>query len=644
MEMQPRTPDAPGAMLRAPTQQEAPGRVGPIGVEEISMAMQDFELYKKGKADLDARVKANEEWYKLRHWDIVRKAEPNAGDPEPASAWLLNSIANKHADAMDNYPEPSVLPREEDDVPDAKILSGILPVVLEQNGYEQVYSDMWWYKLKTGTGVQGVFWDSSANNGLGDVAVKHIDLLNIFWEPGVKDIQKSRNIFTIEAVDRDILEKRYSFLAGKLSGTAIDIPQYTSNSQLDTTKKVVVVDWYYKVADGTRQILHYCKFVGRELIYASENDEQYRQSGYYIHGEYPFVFDTLFQTEGDPAGFGYIDVCKDAQMYIDKMGQAILKNALFNAKPRYFVKADGGVNESEFADPTKDFVHTSGARLGEEDIRPIVTSTLNPLYVQIMNAKIDELKETSGNRDVNSGGSQNGVTAASAIAAMQEAGSKLSRDMIKSSYRAYTKVNYYVLENIRQFYTEPRSFRIVGERGAMKYVQFNSRRMQQRPQGDMGMDMGYRMPIFDIKVRAHRENPFSRIAQNELALSFFGRGFFNPQLSDQALACIEMMDFEGKDQTTQRIAENGTLYQQLQQMMGQMLKLGQIVEADHPEYAGFTQSMAQQLGASAQQPMISTGGDVPTSTNTLGDVRQTSKNNTTTKAKDSAQAVAAPAK
>ena len=31
--------------------------------------------------------------------------------------------------------------------------------VLEKNGYEAVYDAMWWYKLKFGTGVQGVFWN-----------------------------------------------------------------------------------------------------------------------------------------------------------------------------------------------------------------------------------------------------------------------------------------------------------------------------------------------------------------------------------------------------------------------------------------------------------------------------------------------------
>lgn len=92
--------------------------------------------------------------------------------------------------------------------------------------------------------------------------------------------------------------------------------------------------------------------------------------------------------------------------------------------------------------------------LGENDIREIQTSQLDSSVVNILQLKIEELKETSGNRDFSQGGTSSGVTAASAIAALQEAGSKLSRDMIKSSYRSFTRVCNLCIELIRQFYDE----------------------------------------------------------------------------------------------------------------------------------------------------------------------------------------------
>ena len=130
----------------------------------------------------------------MGHWKNYR--DPlMPGKAQPSSGWLFNSIANKHADAMDNYPEPMVLPRAADDQATAQALSSVLPVVLEQADYEQVYSDVWWRKLKQGTGVTGIFWDPAARGGLGDIAVRSVNLLMLYWEPGVQDIQDSPDLF-----------------------------------------------------------------------------------------------------------------------------------------------------------------------------------------------------------------------------------------------------------------------------------------------------------------------------------------------------------------------------------------------------------------------------------------------------------------
>ena len=121
------------------------------------------------------------------------------------------------ADAMDNYPEPVVLPRERSDEESAKVLSSVLPVILEQNDYEQTYSDNWWEKLKHGTAAYGVFWNNQKENGLGDIDIRPIDLLKHFGEPGVTDIQKSRNLFLVELVDEEVLEEQ--------AGTAEAVPE-----------------------------------------------------------------------------------------------------------------------------------------------------------------------------------------------------------------------------------------------------------------------------------------------------------------------------------------------------------------------------------------------------------------------------------
>lgn len=565
-----------------------------IGKEQVQKANLTLQKYKEGKANLEKKIVDNEQWYKLRHWECMRGKKQ---DIQPTSAWLFNCIANKHADAMDNFPAPNILPREEGDKGEAEMLTSIVPVILDQCEFEQTYSDVWMYKLKTGTGVYGVFWNKEKLNGLGDVDIRKVDLINLFWESGITDIQKSRNVFHVELADNDVLMSLYPQLEGKLGGNTMDVAKYIYDDTVDTTNKTAVVDWYYKKNVGGKTVLHYCKYVNDVVLFATENDPAFTETGWYAHGQYPFIFDTLFQVEGTPCGFGYIDVGKNAQEYIDRGNQAIMMNMLANSKPRHFIRNDGSVNEEEYADMTKDFVHVDG-NLGQDSILPVQGKPLNNIYVEVINNKIDELKETTGNRDISTGGTASGVTAASAIAAMQEAGSKLSRDNNKAAYRAFRKLCLMVIELIRQFYDLPRCFRIMGENGAARYVQYSNAGIQPQSQGmDLGIDMGYRLPLFDIEVTAQKQSPYSKMSQNELALQFFGAGFFNPQAADQALACLDMMDFDRKHFIMQKIAQNGGMYQQLMQMQQQMMMLAQMV--DQARGSNIAQQLAAQFGGGA---------------------------------------------
>ena len=542
-----------------------------IGREQVAEAYQTLLKYKEGKANLERKIIDNEQWFKIRHWECMRD---KAHDVQPSSAWLFNAIANKHADAMDNFPSPNILPREEGDKGEAEMLTSIVPVILDQDDFEQTYDDVTYYKLKGGTGVYGVFWDKSKLNGLGDVTVKKIDLLNLFWESGITDIQRSRNVFHVELADTDLLAQAYPQIAGKSGTTSIDVSKYQYDDKVDTTNKSAVVDWYYKKNVGGKTVLHYCKFVGEEVLFATENDPMFAERGWYDDGQYPFVFDTLFPIEGTPCGFGYIDVGKDAQSYIDRADQAIMENMLANAKPRHFVRSDGSVNEEEYLDTNKPLIHVDG-NLGTDSIMPVQTNSLPEIYVKIKDNKVDELKETTGNRDISTGGTTSGVTAASAIAAMQEAGSKLARDDNKSAYRAFRRLVVMIIERIRQFYDLPRCFRIMGENGAMRYIQYSNQGITPQAQGfEMGVDMGYRVPMFDVEVTAQKQSPYSKMSQNELALQFFGAGFFNPQMADQALACLDMMDFDRKQFIMQKVAQNGGMYQQLMMLMQALASLG----------------------------------------------------------------------
>ena len=568
-----------------------------------------LQKYKAGKQSLERRVIAAENWWKLRNRfeEDKRPGAASAGDFRAVSGWLHNVIVSKHADAMEAYPEPVILPREPDDRAEAELLSAVVPCILEQNAFERTWSDAMWQKLKTGTAAYRVGWDPDKLGGLGDISIERVDLLNLFWEPGIADIQRSKFVFCTHLEDNDELEEEFPQLRGRLRGNPFTATRFLYDDAVSLDGKSTVVEAYYRRKRAGRTVLHYVKYVGDTVLYSTEEDTpqaspfrgkcpvrtlgdggaklgqvpssdpaalsvslsldsspeggaKNEAPGLYAHGRYPFVLDPLFPVEGSPCGYGFVDLCHNNQTAIDLMRSAIIKNTVVGATPRYFQRIDGSVNEEEFADLGRALVHVSG-NLGEDSLRQIGFSPLSGVYMDVLNSSIQELRETSGNTETSTGNISSGVTAASAIAALQEASGKGSRDSTRSSYVAYAQIVELCIELIRQFYGLPRSFRIAGRAGAEEYIRFSNAGLCPRPQ-----PFGAALPVFDVKVSAQKRNAYSRLSQNELAMELYRMGIFDEGKEQEALSCLRMMEFDGRDELIGRITASMGLREKLDEL------------------------------------------------------------------------------
>ena len=541
-----------------------------------------LQKYKAGKQSLERRVIAAENWWKLRNRfeEDKRLGASSAGDFRAVSGWLHNVIVSKHADAMEAYPEPVILPREPDDRAEAELLSAVVPCILEQNAFERTWSDAMWQKLKTGTAAYRVGWDPDKLGGLGDISIERVDLLNLFWEPGIADIQRSKFVFCTHLEDNDELEEEFPQLRGRLRGNPFTATRFLYDDAVSLDGKSTVVEAYYRRKRAGRTVLHYVKYVGDTVLYSTEEGEgdttvgdgtevvpcevdsasAPNAIGLYAHGRYPFVLDPLFPVEGSPCGYGFVDLCHNNQTAIDLMRSAIIKNTVVGATPRYFQRIDGSVNEEEFADLGRALVHVSG-NLGEDSLRQIGFSPLSGVYMDVLNSSIQELRETSGNTETSTGNISSGVTAASAIAALQEASGKGSRDSTRSSYVAYAQIVELCIELIRQFYGLPRSFRIAGRAGAEEYIRFSNAGLCPRPQ-----PFGAALPVFDVKVSAQKRNAYSRLSQNELAMELYRMGIFDEGKEQEALSCLRMMEFDGRDELIGRITASMGLREKLDEL------------------------------------------------------------------------------
>lgn len=557
--------------------------------DKVSEVLQILHEYKDGKTTVDMKATENQEWWRLRHWNVIQgKTEAGKAKVEVGSAWAVNSILNKHADFMDSFPKANVLAREADDEEEAQILSKILPAIEEHTAAEQVYNTAGYDFLIDGTAITAVLWDPMAHDGMGDIKKTNVDIHNVFWQPGIEDIQQSKYFFDVSVADVNDVKLQYPDIAEKIGGGKQGfITEYIHDDNINHQNDIEIINCYYKKLEMRpvlinidpqtvakhlvpREILHMAIIIGDQCVFCSEDNPEY-QDGFYKHGKYPYVFRKCFPVKDSPCGFGYLDIMKYPQRDIDKLDQAIMKNTMMKAKPRWWVKKNADINKEAFADWNEEIVEVGSGDLGSA-VQQMDVDTLPAIVETHLEAKIDELKEISGNRDFSQGSTASGVTAASAIAALQEAGSKLSRDINKAMYRGSREEYYLEIELIRQFYTEPRTFRIDDGSGRYEYMDYSN--VNIAPQ-DITTPEGtrHKKSIFDLEVSAEKQSPFSRASQNETAKELYQMGLFAPDNATSALVCLDMMEFEGKEKIKQQIQQNDTFMQQFQQMQQLIIQL-----------------------------------------------------------------------
>lgn len=585
-----------------------------ITVEEIRRATETLKKYKTGKAQLEARIVADENWYMMRNWEEQELATtPARYHLQTKSAWLWNAINNAHTDAMSAYPRSNILPREAGDMQEAQRLSKILPVVMEHNDFKETYNKVQWKKCISGTGAYGVFWDPDKHNGLGDISIERVDLLTLYWEPGVTNIQDSKNVFCVKMFDRDTIREMYPDIEDQSLNNASLKPKEYQNEDSGDKNDVPVIDWYYHRYNGKQKILHLCKYVGDTILFASENMEDF-QEGYYKHGDFPFVIDAMYPMENSPAGFGMIDVNKNTQEQIDLLNSAITENAIASSNKRWFYNPETGLNPDVLNDPTQRAIPIEGP-MGDDYIREFNVEPMPSVCVQILNNKIEELKQTSGNQDVANGVATGGATAYSAIKTLVETAGKNMKGANYGAYRAYKKLILMVIELIRQFYDVPRFFRITGEMGEQEFVPYDNRGLQPQPIPSIaGSDMGMRSPIFDVEVSAEQESEYSQMAQNEDAIRLQSLGVFNPQMADQSLMLLEMMSFRGKDDLMRKVREMGVQHKLLNYFAQVAITLAQRYE---PQTAQVLLQQMQQVQAEGAKGMPQMGA-APAAMNAQG--------------------------
>ena len=486
-----------------------------------------FEEFRAATESYRAKCRDNEAFWRTNHWHDTPAREEN--EPQPVTPSMFSTLESVLADLMDHYPDAVLLGEEPRDDKTAECLTQLLRFVLKRRNYRRVYRKKCRAALMKGASVQEVFWDATLLGGLGDVNVREWAIDHFFWDPKFEDVQAGRACFKTGYFPRSWFEQNYPkqapFIRGERRGREEEKAYLTD----DTSEDVMLLEYWFKEYDreSGRARVHLCKLAGGVLL---EDSRKTRPEGMYAHGLYPFIVEPLYPLSGQPVGLGLIDVLKNLQVYADRLDQIILKNALMSGKMKLLINRSADVDERSLLDADSEVVRAS--RIDEGAIRWMQCQPLGSYLLSYQQAKVSAIKEESGQNLFNRGEAGGGITAASAIVALQEAGSKRSRVLIDQLFDGYEQMVRMMIAVIQENYTEKRVFRIHGPgEGRFAYGGKNDE-----------ID-------FDVSIQVQKQTPYSKLYQNELAMELLKAGVI------RSTDALEMMSFEGRERILVRALE-----------------------------------------------------------------------------------------
>lgn len=532
------------------------------------------------------RMHKNEKLYHGKHWEEQEiEGDPNA--PQPVTPIIFSTIENIKADLSNRIPTGTIKPENSDNEDFARALTRVCEQDLEANDWATecgaLYHDLTVY----GWNVQEVGFDSYAMQGKGCAYDRRVAPFGFMCDPLCENPQDGRACFKFGTRTREWFRQHYPNDFEEIDYTAETDDTHVPNDTGVITKSVLIetqqiIEAWVKIFDPERKrsTVHMITLAGDHVLEVSTD---VKRGGYYMHGQYPFVLTQLYPVDGTPFGLGIPDMFEGIQLYSDKIDQIILKNAYLASHNKLLVTDMSGFDAEDLADWTKD-VHTG------ESLNGITWFSTPPLpnYMiemsQIMKASI---KTESGANDQARGQTDGGVTAASAINALQVMATKRST-MHSQGFHAKFKQALRMMLDVEREFTQGDREVVIMSHG--RPLRFTVKPDDFAKMGDDGKPIEYY-----IVIETSDMTQYSKLANNELALQIgqMYRDAIDP------IAILYMMDFPDKDIVIETIQDGRN--SQLIQKQAQLQQMAQAIEQLSKENQQYKRAFAKQAGVDAQQ-------------------------------------------
>lgn len=535
----------------------------------------------------------------------IRKLEdpgldaPGAPRKHPQLNTLNSTMDNMIADYVDNMPEvilsPETIGSEEISRQMTDVLGWVFHHAELPSAWKQAVDDA----TVTGTGVIQDHYDPLMDVGgiEGNIGLLCWPPESWLPDPLYDDFQQGRAVFKVCKHPMSYFVQRYPDFAQYISPDGESRMDYMTGSEnpqnqhdYDDPAVCLLEVWYKRYNPETgRDAVHMAKVAGGCLLEDSR-DKESTKDGVYAHGQYPFIAIRFRKRKGTAYGAGMCHEYADTQRMINRFMGYIQDNIQESSRFKMLISKQAGVDMKALLDYNEQVVLVD-QRISPETMNWQQPRPLNSLAPNMMSVLQDTMKQDSGQNQFSRGEGGLGVTAASAINMLQNAGGKISRLHVNDFINDFKGMCDRIISMIGQFFKDKRIFTIYGEQGGsdMREVEFD-------PEQIFGGMEAYRKPAFSVRVMPQRSSPdqIESFNQKVLRMVEISASAGNP-IPPAAVA--KMLQMTGKEQIIPVLEEADAQRQAMLQMQQQIEQMAQQLEA----FAGENEQLKQGLEQTAQE-------------------------------------------
>lgn len=603
---------------RSPTKKQLPGDIQldpldyvltegqPLTADEKRLVDRAYSLFGQFK---DKLREVHDEMQDARKMRELRQDERSLTS---APLNTLNScIDNVIADQIDNMPEAKLVPERAETMQSAEEMSDIVSYCLYQANWPKKYQTLMEDAVVTGTGVAQVFWDEDMERGDGMVNVLAWHPEDFYPDPMFENLQDGRGCFKVTHTTVAWVEEHYPHVKGYVKSDEHSNEGVESEFEAPSgDKKTTFIEFWYKHYDAEKRKnrVHMAQFAGKALLYSTElgfggADKEDHKQGVFAHGELPFVLFKYKDVWRKPFGVGLVHDYKPTQNAIDRHQKYIDDNARQSSIQKTYVRKNSAPVE-DIADMTKTVIEYEGNDIRTE-MTTVQAAPLNGQVFQNMNYLIDTMKQDCGQNQFSRGEGGLGVTAATAIQALQEAGGKITRMHTEKFKNAFREMVEQIMWLMSEYISPERQFKIVGGWDSTGNMEDRLVKLTPaKPEGDK-----LPKPAYTVRVQVQKNNPLQIQADNEFVMQA-------AQVCAQAgtplppETVISLMEgYRTKSSVLKAVRANSQIQQQMQQMQAQIQQLTAQLEQQKKANAGYLKALSTPGGGAAQQEQAQNKAD-----------------------------------